>query len=365
MRKKQIVLVVLFFAMLILPTVIFVAFKPFADSENLEKRTLVTFEDVVNAPYIQIPATFTSFLNDNLPFKTQLTELNSLVSMSVFNTTANPKVMVGKDGWLFYNNIGLENPIDDVIGVTTFSGEEIEKIKYNIETAEKYLKEQDTELYILLAPNKENICFSLLPDYIYEIMAPISRAGLLAESIAKTDLNFAYPKPELELALSGQQLYYKYDSHWNACGAYVGTRVLFDMMGIELPPLESYDIESLPGGSTDLADMAAITANCKDDPKYTLNFESGVSYSGTEIAYGTNLYTSNASDKRTVLVIGDSYFHEMEPYLAKTFATVIAVNRNAGPFDPYALIEEYKPDIIVIEVVERGCSILLHDDILL
>lgn len=366
MKRRQHVLVAIFVLLLFCPVVVFQFTKGFLDTTNYENRELVSLGDVADAPLEKKPLAFQEYFNDHLPFKNQLVGLNSAVSLKLFKTTASPLVVVGADDWMFFNNIGQDNPIDDVIGATAFTPGEMAQIAANIDSRKSNLESRGIEFYLTIAPNKENIYAEYLPGYILERAQPQSRTDLLADYLLTSGTEFSYAKPELLAAKPSQQVYYKYDTHWNELGGYIGTRALFADMGIELAPLSGYTISAEPGAApSDLSDLAAISGLYNDDCAYTLEgFAPGVSYTVEDVAPGVKRSTSNAADTRTVLIFGDSYFNSMEQYVCRSFGEVVWVNRNTAAYDAETLIAEYEPDIVVLQIIERSSSVLLHDDIL-
>lgn len=61
-------------------------------------------------------------------------------------------------------------------------------------------------------------------------------------------------------------------------------------------------------------------------------------------------YFSNSDNDKTVLFIGDSYRENMRDYFSKLYKRVVYVHRDNYTLD---LIEKVRPDIVVIEAVER------------
>ncbi|NLL92394.1 MAG: hypothetical protein GX222_08315 [Ruminococcaceae bacterium] len=368
MNKKKILqqkfLVAVFLVFLIAPMIVHLFVKDTIDTENREKRELVQFSEVAAAPLRSKPYVFQQYFNDHLPFKNQLVAVNSLVSMRLFHTTASPLVLVGEKNWLFFNNIGADNPIDDVLGITTYSEEDLKLAAENIERRRENLESQGIELYVMVVPNKEAAYFEYLPGYIQEKVAEKSRTDELAEYLVKNGVDIVYPKQELLAAKEKNQVYYKYDTHWNHLGAYTGVRELYSCMGISLPALDSYKVTT-GAPSKDLADLAGIGTFCEDDVSYwTEGFGEGIGYKAEYLDHGYVRYTSDSEDNRTVLVIGDSYFGSMQPYFYLQFGEVIEINRNAAKYNPDELIARYRPDIVVLQIVERASSVLLHEDIL-
>ncbi|MDO5138695.1 MAG: hypothetical protein Q4D71_09615, partial [Oscillospiraceae bacterium] len=102
MKKKGMLLILIFMAMLILPVLAYPVLSQFIDTENHENRVLAEFPSISDGT--EYFNKLTVWFNDNLLYKNQLVSLHSNLFLSLFNTTPNPRVVVGEDGWLFYNN---------------------------------------------------------------------------------------------------------------------------------------------------------------------------------------------------------------------------------------------------------------------
>lgn len=306
-KLQQKILIAVFLIFLIAPMLVYPLVKNVLDTENRENRELVPFSEVAAAPLRNKPYVFQQYFNDHLPFKNQLVALNSLVSMRLFHTTASPLVLVGEEGWLFFNNIGADNPIDDVLGVTTYSEEDYERAADNIERRREQLELQGIDFHVMIVPNKEAAYSEYLPDYVRKNAAEESRTDGLMAYLSERGVDVVYPKDALLAVKEQNQVYYKYDTHWNHLGAYTGVRELYEKMGISLPLLNTYELTT-SAPAKDLADLAAIGAYCEDDVSYwTEGFGADIHYEVENVDRGHVRYTSDAEDRRTVLVIGDSY----------------------------------------------------------
>ncbi len=366
MKNRNIVLTALFLCVIILPSVLFPFLKDSLDSGNHENRTLAEFPVFSNTGVEGFPAAFDEYYIDHLPFKNQFMSLNSLVQMNLFNTTANPRVVVGKDGWLFYNNYDAENPIDDLLGISEFSNEDMAFIERQIRNVKA--KYPDKQFVLLIAPNKENIYREYLPEYLekkaVEETAVDKLYGCLSASGVSADV--VYPKAELEAQKNSFQLYYRYDTHWNRLGGYIGASVLLERLGHETPALEMLTVTKGDDYPKDLANLAGLGDSLYNDVEFSL---SGIAdgIAAVSSPYGDGgiytRYTSNAADSRKLLLVHDSYYKSMIDYLPLYFSDVVRADRDYSSLHSIdALIAEYDPDIIVMEVVERGCAVLRHED---
>ena len=365
MKNSNKLLIALFVAALILPTLIFALVKDSVDTENHENRELAAFPDAT-VHFERWPAAFDGWYIDHLPFKNQFTAVNSLIQIALFNTTTSPRVVVGKEGWLFYNNYDADdNPINDILGQNEFTEQDRETMLANIEAAQ--IAYPEAQFILLTAPNKETIYRDMLPEYIAESAVEETRVEALCEWLDERTDSLVWPEAALLEAARTQQIYYKYDTHWNLIGGYIAVREVCEKAGVTLPELSSLDvIDGGAGFPADLAALAGIQSRSVDDAEYILSgFGDGVSVTRDELNFisAAARFTSNAEDERTVLFVHDSFYKSMEPYLPLVFAEVISVERNY--YDLYAchaLIEEFQPDIILMEVAERGAILLLHED---
>lgn len=361
MKKKGQLLIFIFMAMLILPILAYPLVSPYLDTENHENRILADLPAITDG--FDFFDNLTSWFNDHLPYKNQLVSIHSNLFLSLFNTTPNPRVVVGEDGWLFYNNYDAESPIDDILGRTSFSAEETAIIENNLKEAGVSLNERDITFVFLLAPNKESIYREQLPEYLRDITVEQTRADILTKNIETGNCILVYPKEEILEAKDSYQLYYRYDTHWNRLGAYVGFRSVCNELGVNVPLLQELSVANDMGYPKDLADLAGIGSRCTSDSEYVItDLYPDVTVEETQDDKVT-VYTSNAETEKTVLVIHDSYYRSMRYYLPRVFTEVISVDRDYS--DLYSVqkyIEKYQPEIVIMEVVERGIQIMLHEN---
>ena len=100
--------------------------------------------------------------------------------------------------------------------------------------------------------------------------------------------------------------------------------------------------------------MAHLESQFNDDDYYYVDgYKSDIKLEVLEQSedYYYKLYHSNADDHRRVMVIRDSYGEAFMDYLAKDFSDVVFIHRDELELED---IEEFKPDIIIYQVVERA-----------
>ena len=119
-KGKAAAWLICFALMLLGPGAVYFFARPYLNTENTENRQLaempaLSFDGLKGlADSLQaFPSLFNSFYNDHVPFRSQLIELNSVMSVELFGDSASDSVVLGKDNWLFYTD---EESIEDYKG---------------------------------------------------------------------------------------------------------------------------------------------------------------------------------------------------------------------------------------------------------
>lgn len=342
-------LIIVFVAIVILPQIIFW----FVNNETIEvstteNRKLNSKPKFEFATITSYPQNFDNYYNDHLPFRNELREIWTNLNYELFNTTVDNRVLIGKDGWLFYRG---DQTIEQTRGVINYTDKEKEDILSKLQNNVDKLKENGIETYVLVLPNKENVYKEKLPNNI-SIEKDRTKAEKLIDYIKQnSDINIVYPKEELVEAKEKYQVYRKYDTHWNKVGACIGTICLqraidsnfsYSLEDITIEEIEEKDLN-------DLANFASLNEELFENIIRVSNFNTEVEYTKVEGSKYEE-YVSNSKNDKTILFIGDSFRTDMVEYLSKLYKRVIFVHR-----DHYtkSSIEEISPNIVVIETVER------------
>ena len=372
MKQKNKLLIIVFLLIIFVPPLFTGVYLKY--SKNNENRSLAEFPIFEETGIKKFPSSFEEWWNDHLPFKNELTTFNSYIRVKLLNTTSNRTVILGKGEWLFYNNYTADdNPINDILGYNMYTKEQMDKIADNISIANETLKEKDIEFYVFIPPNKETIYKDYLPNYLIEESVDKTSTEILYEYLISKNLNVLYPKQELLEASENFQTYYTYDTHWNKLGGYVGFSALCKKLQIDLPPISNKNImDATTYPVIDLANLLAMEKMVEQELEKTVKIE-GMDkqlvdkkiYDSGEEAYFTTPFPEhpNPPHDKTVLIIHDSYYKSMIEYFPLVFTKTIAVHRDyANLCSTQEMIEKYNPNIVILEVVERGSKILLHEN---
>lgn len=359
---KNILLIASFFVLLLLPIgKFFIA----GDGENIENKTLQT-EPVFNiTTWQQYPQAYEQYFKDNLPYKKFFVGLYNQFIWNVFDESPVNYVIKGKDGWLFYNskNRNDSDELGDYRGDTFLTEQETETIVQRLSDLQKLCDDIGADFYVLVGPNKTEIYGDdYLPDaYIRNESNVESPVQQLTKALKeKTEIPIIYPKEELLSQKDEEQLYYKLDTHWNNHGAYIAYSEFMKRYAPE-QNIEMSSIQQQPRISGDLANM--IQMNDLEDIDYSVNFRPEVEMqiildqaaSTEDVARYRTI--SNCNNGQKLLMYRDSFTTALIPYMSKTFDEAYYVWSYSANKDE---ISEEKPDVVILEIVERSIKQLAY-----
>ena len=344
-------ILVIFLCFLIMPSVVYKLFYNETESSNFENRKLA---DKPNFDIRNLDAytkLYESYFNDYVPFRSLFLQLKNLIDINIFNTVIsdNPIISIGKDKWLFYTV--HYNYLTDY-----FNSAELEIAKNYLINYRNILKKNGIDFIFMVCPTKESIYTEF-----YTKLKTINKtsADKLVEYLEhNTDLKTVYPKNALLENKNKYQLYYKYDTHWNSLGAYIGYRELTKKLSIYSSELNRFKLlefsPDIRGTNNNLFynNLAYILGFDKfsfyrDDKIYYLKdyYKDDINV----LDYTKTLYYTNSvsSNEKRIYVINDSYMFEMREYLKSAF------KESVFTYDSdITNILNNKPDIVIMEMLE-------------
>jgi hypothetical protein len=301
-----------------------------------------------------------NYVNDRFGLRQQLVHLNSLLRYRI-GVSSSREVVIGKDGWLFYT---ADKLMEQHTGTDVFGAQELEAWVRQMEADRDWLARRNIAFYIIVAPDKNTIYpEKLLPDYP---RGAVTRIDQLAERMKRSDIEFIDPREEMFRAkAAGEMLYTPGDTHWNERGAFVAYRMLMKRIAKKYPAvvpltLGDYRIEYGAPAASDLAVLLTLDRDLsysvermrpnwkshRNAPQAT-TFRPGWGWRVTEDK-------TDLQDRPRLLVFGDSFTdYVLGPYmLYETFRDPVWTGHNGGTFN-FNLVDEFKPDIIVVQIAER------------
>lgn len=285
------------------------------------------------------------------------------------------KGVVGEDGFIFFNNH------KDVLN-RHFRKDFILKPSEQAAVISKHvrLSEHARSLggkYILfVAPDKHGIYCEKYPTWLREndCGKRDRTTELLMSSLRELEIDVLYPYSELRDA-RGEHVYYKTDTHWNPKGAEVGASVLcahiFGERKNDVCSESWYRLNQSKGEYRgDALSRLGLVESDKNEILFDFQSNAEVMWRdkgkdfqrvnmalihsrGEDARWEGSSVNANAPSKMKALVICDSFMASMTPQVSHWFEHVRYISRHADSKYLLSAMDEFKPDYVIFETVER------------
>lgn len=303
------------------------------------------------------------WLSDHFYKRELIIRKNSKLNEIIKNRIENDAAFLGKEDWIFYKG---NNSILNYQNINLFSKEELNQIKDVLVSRKRYFDSKKAKYYTIIIPDKNKIYGDkYYPKYIKK-MNSIGRAKqlqLYLESLNIKGLFIIYPYESLLHESEKTLTYWKNDTHWNTYGAYIGYLKLINEIKKDFPDIQEVketdiNISEAPFLGPDLLKLLSMDIE-KGLEKYKNVLYKTVSlkkenfdYIKNDGKYGINGIITKSNKKYKVLVFRNSFTISMVPYISQTFGEVNYIwSHNLNEYE--ILINNYKPDIVIYESVER------------
>lgn len=317
-----------------------------------------------------------NYISDRIAFRYSFLKLNNILQNK--SNVNEGRVVVGKEGWLFLGN-DHNSTINQYRGIKQLKDKELNDWFSFFENIDTYLDNQNIPLYIMIPPDKHRIYPEFLPDHLsrkgvspYEQILAKNKNLQIIDLINKLDKK----KKNSEFLL-----YYKTDSHWNFYGAYLAYRELIKTFqkSIEFSPviLEDKDfVASLISSKMDLQVILGTDEVFEDVlilPQKQLSSSKLLMKARHTDTVWTDQQPNaaietvnspiilNREKKGKAIVIGDSFMVGLSPYINNTFSEIHYIHPQLFECNMFEdLVGELKPDVVIIEFVERDLAFMLQ-----
>jgi len=321
---------------------------------NAEKRELAVLPKLMTPQGLNVGYTkeLDDYFTDNFAFRTDLITVNAKLYAEIFAQSVSDKVIIGKDGWLFF-----APTVNDYTKNHVLSDNEIYRLEKTLEIQKSTLQDGGISFIFMTAPNKSSIYGQYMPDRFLQIGTKSNAEKLFSAFDAE---GFDYLNLFTALRGNDTQLYHKLDTHWNNYGAMIGYNSMLKKV-TELDPAFTYDSHEglVPtperSWSGDLSAMLYPTSN-QLDMEYI--FPVAKEYkTDRPIRSMEDLTISSTCEtgSENLLMFRDSFANALIPLLSNEFASV--TYSRATPYD-YSQLQD-STDVVVLEIAERNLPNLL------
>lgn len=326
--------------------------REFSDMENRNLTTLpkFTFKSFLDGEFT---ASFEEYMSDQMILK------DALVSFKVDMVKTIGQKLVGG---VFFGEDGY------LIQQYSMPDEQLQK---NLAEIKTFADSAPVPVTLLMVPNASEI----YPEKLPPLTECYSQSTVIAWMIEELGDSLQFvDATDILLAHKEEGLFFKTDHHWNMKGAYYGYQQLCQALGVKEKALSDYE-ETL--GSTAFygslyskapsAFQIPDTLTMYENPmgSYQVNYvQEGVTSEDlyarenleikdkyTVFLDGNHPYItidSNAGIDEHVLVLKDSYAHDMLPFLADTYAHLYVLDLRYFHNDLSQFMEENEIDRVVM-----------------
>ena len=237
------------------------------ESESAEKRILASAPNLEQLSLRELNAfkmKYEKYFNDNFGFRNDLVRWNSLFQLRVLGTSSDPRVILGKEGWLYFDYCSR------LTAPTAFTQGQVETVKGNLRKWKAYFQSRDIPFLIVIVPDKPLVYPDYLPSHI-RVRDLYARSNQMDRLLEQTGIDHVNLLGKLTAAKRSSDfpLYWLTDTHWNECGAFVGYEEIIAKiakMNIPVPafsPDEMKIAEKKTDGPGDLAGFLNVRALCR------------------------------------------------------------------------------------------------------
>ncbi len=296
---------------------------------------------------------------DNLYKKDFLIENAIFLRMKIGDRVF-PQVLLEQDGWMGHIT---EREFDYYQNARQFKNKTV--IVKELINLNKYLESQGITLLLVAAPSKATIYPDKVPGQIKSIPVESRLDALIAELNDNNLPVILDLRPALSAARQDQDVYYKTNTHWNGYGALVAYTAIINSLGSSHPELKPYKAEDLRLVTTDpvVQDLTVMMhANfIKERSFFYVPKESFVQTLYSDNYLGYHQFSSTPDDSLPTLLMFHDSFGEyyLNDYLSMNFAKSHFVYNNAiRKTLTTESLQQIKPDIVIIEILERNLEML-------
>jgi alginate O-acetyltransferase complex protein AlgJ len=314
-----------------------------------EKRTLAAAPSRPRtwSEALRWPDAADAFLRDGFGFRQTLIRWHSRLLYSVFRTSSSPKVVIGRDGWLYYTG-GADDglPIDDYRGSKPIPAAQLEWLRWMIQDQYEWLHERGIRYLFVMVPSKEQIHPEHLPPAITRVGPRTAREQLL-DHLAGRGLPVLDLAPALREAGRRAPVFLKTDTHWNTYGCLVAARAILDALGLPSEGDDAFTVDPVRMKGGDLA----LLMNLSD---YLSEIDAARSPHSPPRARWRGVGTGDMAEivggvddpaLLRAVVYRDSFTDGLVPHLTERFREIRYIWGRYGA--KMVRVPDFKPDIVI------------------
>ena len=223
MKKLKILYIILLILICFLPLVLMPFFQ---NSAEIEKRELTAFPEFIKDGKFNVDFSteFESWFNDRLPLRAYLLSASNFIKSEMLKAPSS-NVIVGNDGWLFY-----ETESADFMNTNALTEDQIKAVGVTLSLIEENIKEKGGNFTFVAMPNKASVYEEHFPSsYKKSDENNLTRINRMLDEMNVNHVDM------LKVMRDNKEkgIYHVRDSHWNYQGALIGYNAIMDSLNKE------------------------------------------------------------------------------------------------------------------------------------
>lgn len=345
-------------------TFLFSIFLPLMLTHNqtqsmIEQRTLALYPDWNKTSLKVFPEKFQIWFNDHFGFRDHLAQMYYLFGLWL-GTSLSPRVIIGKDQWLFYIDPKDGNSLEDYRKNDGLTPQQLRQWKTVLEERYWWLKHQGIDYIFVIAPDKHSIYGEYLPDRI-NFVGRQTRLDQFMEYMKNSVVPIVDLRPALIKAKTEGQVYFKNDTHWNDFGAAIAQYEIINYLTKIYPNLHPIkykpsDFSWHDPGAGGIAKMLNLTNYLQDKSAPKLKhplLQCKNKMLGKKIEQHPLFMTNCSFSAPSALIFRDSFFTWLWTYISQHFSKTVYIWISPDHKQLTQFVKQYNPNIVIEELVER------------
>jgi hypothetical protein len=299
-----------------------------------------------------LPRMLAEYFKDHFALRAGLIRWQARAKVGRLRTSSSPEVMLGREGWLFHSG---EDEVEMFTGAAPFKAEALEDWRRFLEATRDWAARRGASFVVTFVPEKQSVYPELMPGGLTRSRGASRQDQLVEHMRARSDVRLVDLRPALAQAKAGARIYHRTDTHWNELGALAAYEALLPALGGKTgAPLSAAEFEAASDTySGDLAGILGLHGEMTEErPRLRLRRPARARVEGECGDVGQCVSEVADGSLPRLLMYRDSASSYLVPLLAEHFARGVYVWDRRWKFSA-GLLEGERPDVVVLEMVER------------
>lgn len=341
MKNKYYIYIALFLVICLLPSagLLFSGIEESTENRETAGVPVLFEEDGINAYFLNDAG---KWFEDHFAFRNETVTGYAMLLGKGFGVSSQERVIVGKDGWLFY-----KDSLADFQGTEQMTERQLFDVAHSMAMIQEYAQKNGIQFAFTIAPNKNSLYGSYMPYYYQPFRKSKGNMERLKKYLQAEGVNYI----DLYEMLSSKEqiLYHKRDSHWNNEGAALAADKILSCIEKEHVSYEDRKYTVRKDFEGDLDQMLYPAAIKPEEEIYYDPMPQFAYCEEVESNFAPKINTIAAGTGNLVMY-RDSFGNALLPYMAEAYES--AYFSRALPYQLQDL-SEYGADTLIIERAER------------